>query len=77
MKFSVLNITFLIIIYLFGNYYFNNITWDEILYVSNEQELIDKHILFQTIKFMLKETEEDDPKLIITEKDDEYEPLHF
>jgi FkbM family methyltransferase len=38
--------------------------WNEILHVSNEQELIDKQILFQTIKFMLKETEEDDPELI-------------
>jgi FkbM family methyltransferase len=41
----------------------NNI-WSEILHVSNEQELIDKQILFETIKFMLKETEEDDPELI-------------
>ena len=38
--------------------------WNEILHVSNEQELIDKQKLFQTIKFMLKETEEDDPELI-------------
>ena len=42
----------------------NNSIWDEILHVSNEQELIDKRILFQTIKFMLKETQEDDPELI-------------
>jgi FkbM family methyltransferase len=41
----------------------NNI-WREILHASNEQELIDKQILFETIKFMLKETEEDDPELI-------------
>ncbi len=42
---------------------FNQI-WNEILHVSKEQDLIDKKILFQTIKFMLKETEEDDPELI-------------
>jgi len=42
----------------------NNDIWEEILYVSNEQELIDKKILFETMKFMLKETEEDDPELI-------------
>jgi FkbM family methyltransferase len=38
--------------------------WDDILHVSNEQELIDKKVLFKTINFMLTETEEDDPKLI-------------
>jgi FkbM family methyltransferase len=38
--------------------------WNEILHVSNEQELINKQILFKTIKFMLKETEEDDEELI-------------
>ncbi len=38
--------------------------WNEIIHVSNEQELINKQILFKTIKFMLKETEEDDEELI-------------
>jgi FkbM family methyltransferase len=37
---------------------------EDIEHISSEQELIDEKILFQTMKFMLKDTEEDDPELI-------------
>jgi FkbM family methyltransferase len=48
----------------YNNDSFDNEIWNEIIHVSNEQELINKQILFKTIKFMLKETEEDDEELI-------------
>jgi FkbM family methyltransferase len=78
-QFLISIIIILIIIYTLFNHNSNNYSnnnnieiindsfdeiWNEIIHVSNEQELINKQILFKTIKFMLKETEEDDLELI-------------
>jgi hypothetical protein len=53
---------------LVGVLYFSNqfyeYDFNEILHNSDQQELIDKKVLFKTIKFMLKETEDNDPELI-------------
>ena len=53
-----------------SNYYFNennsfnSIEIENIEQISNDQDLIDEKILFQTMKFMLKNTDQDDPELI-------------
>ncbi len=42
----------------------NDLFWREIFEVSEEQKLIDKKILFKSFKFMIQETNENDPELI-------------
>lgn len=44
--------------------YFEYLFWKEILEASDEQLLMNKSVLFKTFKFMLTETQQDDPKLL-------------
>jgi hypothetical protein len=42
----------------------NDLFWNEIFEISAEQKLIDKLVLLKVFKFMIQETDENDPELI-------------
>jgi len=54
--------------------YLTDSFWKEILEVSNQQKKLSPTILFRTLKFMLKETDQNDPQLIAFVKSLIHEP---
>ena len=57
--------------------YFTKSFWKEILEASTEQLKMNKKILFKTLAFMLKESDQDDPALIDFVRSPKHEHSYF